>query len=149
MSFRMYHAQCNASAMPLSKQHQMLVLSMSGHLPLHDQGGGGVSTHLQLAYTMRKQQWLGSSNGPILYFPVMTPGGVYVSGVACRPSLMDLEPGLGPVVEIECISKMVITVSNCIPSFRSMCHMRIAAFSVVLRAQFPSLSSLAALPQTQ
>ena len=40
-SFCMYHAQCNASATPLSKQHQVLVPSLSGHLPLLGRSGGG------------------------------------------------------------------------------------------------------------
>ena len=43
MSLRMYHAQCNAYATRLSKQHWALVPSISGHLPLLGQGGGGVT----------------------------------------------------------------------------------------------------------
>ena len=41
MSFRMYHAQCNASATPLCKQHYALVPSISGHLLLLEQGVRG------------------------------------------------------------------------------------------------------------
>ena len=47
-----------------------------------------------------------------------------------------------PVLEIECIPKLVIIVSDCIPGFRSVCPMCIPTFSsfIVLRAQFPSPS---------
>ena len=62
-------------------------------------------------------------------------------------------PKAVPVLEIECIPKLVIIVSDCIPGFRSVCPMCIPTFKcvypmciptfssfIVLRAQFPSPS---------
>ena len=65
---------------------------------------------------------------------------------ACARPLLHWGSGGGggspPVLEIECIPKLVIIGSDCIPGFRSVCPMCIPTFSsfIVLRAQFPSPS---------
>ena len=76
------------------------------------------------------------------------------AGGAATPSFpFEIGQDNAPVLEIECIPKLVIIVSDCIPGFRSVCpmciptfkcvyHVCIATFSsfIVLRAQFPSPS---------
>ena len=50
--------------------------------------------------------------------------------------------GIAPVLEIECIPKLVIIVSDCIPGFRSVCPMCIPTFKCV------SIQKLSGHPST-
>ena len=54
-------------------------------------------------------------------------------------------PNLDPVLEIECISKLVIIVSDCIPGFRSVCPMCIPTFKCVYHMCIPTFSSFIVL----
>ena len=52
---------------------------------------------------------------------------------------------LRPVLEIECIPKLVIIVSDCIPGFRSVCPMCIPTFKCVYHMCIPTFSSFIVL----